>query len=104
MIEPTEISWAAGLFDGEGAVTICGGRNRLSLKMVDEQTVLRFAAAVSAGKVYCPYRNRTGDKDGYPRKDFFMWVAEKESGKQVADLLSPYLSEVRKKRIAEVWS
>ena len=94
-----EQAWAAGLFDGEGSVTVCGGRRRLQLKMVDESSVRRFAAAVGRGFVYGPYANRAGEKDGYVRKDFFLWVAEKEAAVEVATLLYPLLSEVRRTSI-----
>jgi hypothetical protein len=60
-----EIAWAAGLFDGEGTATICGGQRRLAVKMADEESVRRFHAAIGVGKVYGPYEHRTATlRDG----------------------------------------
>lgn len=90
-----EQAWAAGLFDGEGSVS----HDRMQLKMVDLPTVERFQAAVACGEVYGPYPNRTGEKDGYPRSDFYLWVGLKEERFEVAHLLYPLLSQVRRDAI-----
>lgn len=96
------MAWAAGLFEGNGAITVCRGRVRLSLKMTDEETVLRFHKTVGAGKVYGPYRNRTGEKDGYARSDYWMWLAEGAEARRVAAAISPWLGSRRLDRIDEV--
>lgn len=82
-----EIAWAAGLFEGGGSISGA----RLQLKMVNEESVRRFNAAVGVGKVYGPY-------GPYPsqmgRKPFYMWVAwYPEDIQAVADALRPYLSQ-----------
>lgn len=77
-------------------MTLCGKRRRLQLKMVDEQTVRRFAVAVGFGVVYGPYPNRSGERDGYPRNPYFLWVAEENAAVEVSTLLYPLLSEVRR--------
>lgn len=88
-------AWAAGLFDGEGSV----GADRLQLKMVDRETVERFRDVVGCGTVYGPYANRTGEKDGYARSDYYLWVAVREDRFEVAHLLYPLLSSVRRTAI-----
>lgn len=93
-VEP-ETAWAAGLFDGEGCVTVCNGRLRLSLKMVDRDCVLRFCAAVRGGKVYGPYKNSSAERDGYKRKPFSFWVATGPDVAAVASKLAPLLSQTR---------
>lgn len=88
-------AWAAGLFDGEGSVS----HDRLQLKMVDLPTVERFHEIVECGDIYGPYPNRTGEKDGYPRSDFYVWIARREDRFAVAHLLYPLLSQVRRDAI-----
>jgi len=90
-----ETAWAAGLFEGEGSVFVREGRLRLSVKMVEGESVRRFAAAVGGGKVYGPYPNRMGEKDGYPRRDYLLWVAEGDEARRILELLRPLLSSWR---------
>lgn len=82
----SEIAWAAGLFEGEGSISA----ERLQLKMITEESVRRFGAALGVGKVYGPY-------GPYPsqlgKKPFFLWVAWFPADIQIAaDLLRPFLS------------
>jgi hypothetical protein len=64
MITPTEIAWAAGLFEGEGCINVqfSPKRNRpivrLTLRMTDEDVVRKFAVLVGAGRVHGPYRKK----------------------------------------------
>lgn len=94
-----EQAWAAGLFDGEGSVS----HDRLQLKMVDGECVERFQAAVDAGRVYGPYANRSGERDGYQRSDFYMWVALKDDRFHVAHMLYPMLSRPRREAIDRLY-
>ena len=96
------IAWAAGLFEGEGTITLCSGRARLAIKMTDEETVLRFYKTIGAGKVYGPYPNRAGEKDGYARSDYWLWLVEGKEAAEVAMSLYPWLGQVRRDRVDEV--
>jgi hypothetical protein len=95
------IRWAAGLFEGEGCATRCGGRIRLSLKMTDEESVRRFERILAAGKIYGPYSWEGAD--GCVRRPFWMRVAEGESAWIVADKLWPWLSTRRCEQISAVF-
>lgn len=97
------MAWAAGLFDGEGSVSLVDGWLKLQLKMTDRGAVERFARIVTGpDRVLGPYVNRTGDKDGYPRKDFYMWVSRVGEGRPILTRLWPYLSEFRRARAREL--
>lgn len=102
MTDRCEHAWAAGLFDGEGSVVLANGWLKLQLKMVDRDTVERFRIAVGSGVTYGPYKNRTGEKDGYARSDFYMWATLQGEGARVLNLLWPWLSEVRRMRALEL--
>lgn len=58
-----DIAWAAGLFEGEGCITLSrvGGRAYLSLSVSmhprDRDVLERFASAVGAGAVAGPHKN-----------------------------------------------
>jgi len=90
------IGWAAGLYEGEGTATRCGGRLRLAVRMTNDEPVRRFAAAVGCGIVYGPYSN------GARRKRVWMWVAEGEDALVAADLLRPWLSRARREQLERV--
>jgi hypothetical protein len=92
-----ETAWAAGLFEGEGAATFCGGRARLALKMTSEASVRRFHAAIGAGKVYGPYGPYQPN-----RTPFFMWVVEGDEARDVALCLRPMLSGTPRERV-DAW-
>lgn len=92
-----EVDWAAGLFEGEGSVTVCGGRRRLQMKMTMEESVRRFHVAVGVGTVYGPYAHKSPDR--HPRSPFFMWVAEGADADEAVELLFPLLSEWRRAAI-----
>lgn len=103
-VKTAELAWAAGLFDGEGTATVCGGRGRLALKMVDEEPVRRFHAAVGRGKVYGPYRNDAATRrDGSPRSPFFYWIAPGTVGADAAAVLWPWLSSPKRLSIERVF-
>ncbi len=94
-------AWAAGLFEGEGCITRCNGRPRLSLRMTDEEAVRRFAEVVGVGKVYGPYGGY-GYRDGHERRPVFMWVASRVDAGVAYALMEPWLGESRRLRADEV--
>jgi hypothetical protein len=49
------IAWAAGFYEGEGSVTLIGGRLAVQIKNNDREPLERFRTAVEAGKIYGPY-------------------------------------------------
>jgi hypothetical protein len=93
---PEEIAWAAGLFEGEGAISHIERRGSLDLQvalvMTDEDVVRRFDEIVDRGKVYGPYLPIShGDR----RKPFWRWMALGDPGHDVLDLLGAWLSPRR---------
>jgi len=94
-----QLAWAAGLFEGEGTVTLCGGRPRLAVKMNDEQAVRRFAETVKAGKVYGPYGPY---KSSLAKRQHFVWIGEKGAAEMVAALLWPWLGPRVRTRLNEI--
>jgi hypothetical protein len=97
-----EICWAAGLFEGEGAVTISRGRRRLSLKMTEEESVRRFHVLIGErGTVYGPYGPYPSDLSVRPS---WVWVAEGDDADAVACLFAPVVSRWRRRRIDELFA
>lgn len=89
--------WAAGLFEGEGTVTVCRREPRLALKMTDLGTVEEFAAVLGVGKVYGPYRPLP------PRRAYLYWVAAGRDGWIAWAQMSPWLSQRRWERFDETF-
>jgi hypothetical protein len=93
------LEWAAGLFEGEGTITI---RKRpedqiaLQLSSTDMDVVAEFFRVVGCGKVYGPYRY------GPNRKPFWKWSCH--DGATAASLLEkllPFLGLRRSVRAVE---
>lgn len=100
MICREDLAWAAGLFEGEGTVTRCGGVPRLALKMTDLPIVRRFADVIQFGVLLGPY-GPYERPDGYKRQAFLYWVATGDDGLLAAELLEPWLGERRRGQIDE---
>lgn len=72
----------------------------MQLKMVDREPVDRFQQIVG-GKVYGPYVNKS--RDGYPRRDFVMWLASGDEAVEIFARMAPLLSSYRHRRYEEVF-
>lgn len=95
MPKATDIAWAAGIFDGEGCITITrqkagsGGRinpsHRLYIKvtMGSEATVRRLREIFGLGTITLQKSERWNDAHTW-------WVASRQAG-EVLDLMRPYL-------------
>jgi hypothetical protein len=98
MTRTDEIAWAAGLFEGEGCISLVdkhGGRFYIVLELssTDEDVVRRFHRIIACGAVTGPYSGK-GDN----RKDFFKWRSS--AAKDIAlatDLLLPLMCSRRAK-------
>lgn len=57
------LAWAAGLFEGEGCITRRHKtQTNLVMTMTDEDVVRRFHEVIGHGRVYGPYKTKTGVK------------------------------------------
>jgi hypothetical protein len=92
-----EIAWAAGLFEGEGCMTVSGGQPMMRLNSTDEDTPQRFCEIVAAGKVYGPYRRPP------PRKPVWIWVAYGIDAMLTVQLIGPWFGERRRRRAKELF-
>jgi hypothetical protein len=101
-MEETMLAWAAGLFEGEGSITVRYEKPVMQMKMCDAEVVAKFRSVVGLGRVYGPYKNKTGERDGYPRQDFFVWTARSADCELVIERLWPWLSSYRRRRASEV--
>lgn len=103
-IDRPELAWAAGLFEGEGCISLSRPKNSknsayptAAIGMTDKEPIERFFRAVSIGRLQGPYK-----KSG-SRKDVWEWRAHGlEQVEQVLALFWRYLSPRRKARAAEV--
>jgi hypothetical protein len=85
------VAWAAGLFEGEGCITMSDGHVVLQLKMTDEDIVRRFDDIVGYGRVYGPYSYSER------RKPFWVWLVQGDAVFSILELLAPWLGERRRK-------
>lgn len=100
-----EAAWSAGLFDGEGCITIKRQRGRrtiapfLIVQMTDEDVVRRFHAVVRFGNVRGPIY----DKRRPQNKPLWRWsVGSWEAFEALSRAWRPWLGQRRLARLAEV--
>ncbi len=94
-------AWAAGLFEGEGCITVQRQRGRknhprLQLNMTDEDTVRRFHRVVGSGAVR--FKPATDDV----RKDQWAWVSACLGARTIMEWMYPMLGDRRRARWREV--
>jgi len=98
-----DVAWAAGLFEGEGSITLNRGKPVVQLRNCDKEVITRFRRALRLGKIYGPYVNRSAAaRDGYPRKDYFAWMARGDEFRIAVEMMWPWLSRRRQLRAVEV--
>jgi Sigma-70, region 4 len=94
----SEIAWAAGLFEGEGSISLSRNQIRLKLGMTDGDVVQRFADIAGCGRVYVREEMRR-----VHWKPCWYWeVARRADCVAVMAALLPYLGERRTERWLEV--
>lgn len=106
MVEDVEIAWAAGLFEGEGCITICNVKDRhhrlpllrLQVQMTDSDVVERFARIVACGSVSPELRF------GRPHhKPTYRWlVSSRAECERLLLMFLPYFGERRLRRAHEM--
>ena len=92
-----EIAWAAGLFDGEGSITLSGDDLHVRLRNTDLELVERFHRIIGVGVVYGPY-SRNALADGFRRKPVWDWVAREDDGLDALALMWRWLSARRREQ------
>lgn len=100
------MSWAAGLFEGEGSIYIDdsdarhrSGKTRIgmSLSSTDEDVIERFRQVVGCGRVYGPYHAKKGTKV------YWAWhLRDADEIAQLFKLLGPELGVRRRQTFREV--
>lgn len=98
MTSETELAWAAGLFAGEGCVSIQRGKRlwnpTLALGMYDERAVRRFAVAVASARPMKVAKVANRVRPGVQNAGFTYIVRVGGQGvKSVVSLLAPYLED-----------
>lgn len=95
-----ERAWAAGFFDGEGSTCVKAGRSIVvSVTQAADgdacpETLLHFARAVQAGRLYGPYATRG--------KPIYRWTAVGAEAALAIGRLWPFLSRPKREQYQRV--
>jgi len=92
----SNIAWLAGLLEGEGAFTICGGGVAIGLNMTDRDVVERSARMVKAPSVAVNNRHQINHKTCY------RWTLCGNAAAGVMMTIFPFMGERRRARIKEL--
>lgn len=91
------VAWAAGLFEGEGSISLKKQTMQLALGMSDFDVVDRFQKVIGIGKVYGPYQDKR--KSSY--KPMWTWACSGHKNCQaVLAALWGFLGERRRAKAA----
>lgn len=98
-----EQAWAAGVFEGEGSISLKTRDKTKSLRLAigstDEDVVRRFASAVGVGKVYGPYIRQKS----LGKKPIWFWYSQKsDETYSVVNLFWDFLGVRRQSRFFEL--
>lgn len=104
-VDPVQLAWASGIFEGEGSISIDMRTRlpfrtpivRLSVSSTDEDVLRKFAAVLSTDK------HVTGPRySSIPnRKPLWHWRVSTEKALPIIDLMYPFLGERRRLRADE---
>ncbi len=99
MTRTESLTWAAGLFEGEGSCFVAAGKAQrqptVVLVMTDEDVVRKFAGIIGVG--YVNSYKRPG------QKRYWRWAAQSRNDVlEALGLLWPYLGERRQEKATEV--
>ena len=86
-----DVSWAAGLFEGEGSIVVRDSRGSIQITVynTDEDVIRSFHGVMKVGSVKGPRSTRT--PRGLPAKDMWEWHAYSTNARHVLERLLPYL-------------
>ena len=99
-MSPTQIAWAAGLFEGEGCMSIQDRRNRqtgyrLSIEMTDKDIVERFQNLMGVGNITTRQRRHW--------KPTYTWrMNRRDEVRRILNLLLPYFGNRRAHKALDI--
>lgn len=97
----SEIAWAAGLFEGEGNLTITTTHCNAGLVTTDKDVLERFRTIVGFGSIY----HRTEPSRPSHYKPQWLWRATSARDTlALIELFRPWFGERRSARADEVWA
>ncbi len=94
------VSWAIGLFEGEGSVVVTGNSLRLTLPSNDHDTLLRLQQ-VWGGRVTGPYGP---GKNKLSMSDSWRWAIYGDEAKRITNEIEPHLGVRRRSQVAACWA
>lgn len=101
-----DLAWAAGLFEGEGSISLSRGRPRIQIQMSDEDVVRRFHEAVGCGSVSGPSTSPSRHKYAANPKPIWTWQASgfvrKQDVQKTLLAMWPHLGSRRRARALEL--
>lgn len=91
------VIWAAGLFEGEGCLTLSNGRDpHAQLKMTDRDVVERFRVVMGFGSLH------VHGPSGLGRKPQWQWDTSTQGTQALIAMFWPWLGERRRARAKEI--
>lgn len=101
MPEATDIAWAAGLFEGEGSISLrrlrdgSAAQATVSIDMTDPDVIIQLAARLGIGRLHGPYKGTN--------KPRYRWTVSRLADVETfCTWVYPFLGERRQARIRQV--
>jgi hypothetical protein len=93
---PTQIAWAAGLFEGEGSFFMDGKQPVMEIGMTDLDVIQRFADLTDAGWI------RTKERPGHWKTIFIHRVKGRHKVTKLIETFLPYLGNRRAHKALDI--
>lgn len=94
MMDPVDIAWFAGLFEGEGNARVARSGGMMTISMTDKDVIDMIPQRIFLGKIYGPYGPTTSGKD------VWRWqLTDREGLARLCLAIAPLLGQRRKDQL-----
>ena len=94
------VGWAAGVYEGEGSLSVHKHGLQLGVSSTDRDVLDQFQVVVGVGRVYGPYTRKTDKPHWKPHYFYRCYVLE--DIRKTLCLFEPYLCARRRARATEL--
>lgn len=101
-MNPIDVAWLAGLFEGEGSVGIYDGKARMTIRMTDRDVIERVHGFFPYNSIQVVNPKPVRAEYNQPKTQYAWRLSRREHITTVLELILPFLGERRSAKAREV--
>jgi hypothetical protein len=102
-VDTAEIAWLAGLFEGEGSISIAkNGGTRLTIRMTDRDIIEKVDAIFPCTRIQTVTPKPARGYTNQPKTQYAWRISDPERVREILVLILPWLGKRRSDRAREV--